>query len=200
MKRRTVLQGMASLAALAPFKPLTAFVQTKPFSASEMTTLKAVAEVVLPSTLSANDRDGVVERFADWFVNYRPGADRGHSYGDSRLSAPAPALNLTRYPAQIATLDKAAQDQGAASFAALPVAKRRPIIEAALNDPQPINRLAARPTGTNIVGDLMGFFFASPQAYDLCYQAAIGRDDCRGLDGSEKAPTPLGRSGAVKEL
>jgi hypothetical protein len=200
MKRRTVLQGMASLAALAPLRPFTALAQAKPFTVSEMTTLKAVGDVVLPSALSANDRDGVVERFVDWFTNYRPGADRGHSYGDSRLSAPAPALNLTRYPAQIAALDKAAQDQGAASFAALPVDRRRPIVEAALNDPQPINRLAARPTGTNIVGDLMGFFFASPQAYDLCYQAAIGRDDCRGLEGSEKPPAPIGRSGGVKEF
>lgn len=191
---------MASLAALAPLKPLSAFAEPQPFTAAEITTLKAVAEVVLPSSLAPADRDGVVGRFADWFVNYRAGADRGHSYGDSRLSAPAPALNLTRYPAQIAALEQAAKDQGAASLIALPAAKRRAIVEAALNDPQPVNRLAARPSGTNVVADLMGFFYSSPQAYDLCYQSAIGRDDCRDLEGSEKPPTPIGRSGGVREF
>jgi hypothetical protein len=200
MKRRTVLQGMASLVVLPSLAPLTAHAQSEPFSTAEMTTLKAVAEVVLPSALATNDREGVVERFARWFVKYRVGADRGHSYGDSRLSPPAPALNVTRYPAQIAALEKAAQDQGAVSFAQLPTAKRRPIIEAALNDPQPVNRLSARPTGTNIVADLMGYYYNSPQAYDLCYQAAIGRDDCRGLEGSEKPPMPIGRASGVKEF
>jgi len=35
---------------------------------------------------------------------------------------------------------------------------------------------------------------------DLCYQAAIGRDDCRGLEGSEKPPTPIGRAGGAQEF
>jgi len=27
---------------------------------------------------------------------------------------------------------------------------------------------------------------------DLCYQAEIGRDTCRGLENSEQAPKPMG--------
>jgi hypothetical protein len=204
MKRRTVLQGMASVAALSPLSPLAplgAFAQSPTFSPAELTTLKAAAEVLFPSTLTARERDAVVGRFAAWFLNYRAGADRGHSYGDSRLSAPAPALNITRYPTQIAALEKAARDQGAASFSALPVAKRRPIIETALNDPQLVNRLSARPSGANVVADLMGFYFSSPAAMDLCYKAAIGRDECRGLPGSDKAPAPIIlHAGGVEEF
>jgi hypothetical protein len=37
----------------------------------------------------------------------------------------------------------------------------------------------------------MAFYFRSSDANDLCYRAAIGRDLCRGLDGSEQAPPPL---------
>jgi hypothetical protein len=193
MKRRTLLQGLASLAAL-PLAPLKGLGQAPrpPFTDAELVTLQAVADVVLPSALGQKGRAAVVDRFSAWFVNYRAGADRGHSYGDSRLQAPTPALNLTRYPAQIAAIEKAAKDQGGASFASLPPARRRPIVEAALNDPQPANRLSSRPSGANVVADLMGFYFSSPAAYDLCYNAAIGRDDCRGLAGSDKPPAPLG--------
>jgi hypothetical protein len=200
MKRRTVLQGMASVVvmpALAPFRARV-LAQAPPFTAAETTTLKSVAEVVLPTSLNPADRDGVVERFAAWFADYRPGADRGHSYGDSTLAPPSPPLNLTRYAPQIAALDAAAATQGAASFAALSLASRRSIVEAVLNEPQPVSRLAARPSGANVIADLMGYFYNSPQAYDLCYQAAIGRDDCRDLAGSEKPPAPL-RRGGTKE-
>lgn len=31
----------------------------------------------------------------------------------------------------------------------------------------------------------MSFFYNSSEAYDLCYRAAIGRDRCRGLEGSD---------------
>jgi len=199
MKRRTVLQGMASVVALPALAPFRAPAQAPVFSAADLRTLAAVADVVLPSSLGGTGREGVVERFAAWFAGYRAGADRGHSYGDSRLQAPAPPLNLTRYPAQLAALEQAGRDQGAASLSALAPATRRPLIEAALNDPQPANRLSARPNGANVVADLMGFFYTSPQAYDLCYQAAIGRDDCRDLPGSEKAPAPLAGTGGGQE-
>jgi hypothetical protein len=108
----------------------------------------------------------------------------------SQPTGPSPA---GRYPAQFAALDQAAQAQGGNTFAALAVEKRRAVVEAALNGPPPITRMPARPTGANLVADFMGYFFNSADAYDLCYEAAIGRDTCRGLDGSERAPGPLGR-------
>jgi hypothetical protein len=195
MKRRTLLQSIASVFALVasgPFSRLRLFAQAPVFATADIDTLKAVSEVVLPTALGKSGRDAVVDRFNAWFVNYRVGAERGYGYGNSQLTAPTPALNTSRYAAQLAALEKAARDQGAASLAALAVEKRRPIIESALNDPQPVSRLGARPTGANVVGDLMGFYFSSPEAYDLAYNAEIGRDTCRGLDGSEQAPAPKG--------
>jgi hypothetical protein len=103
-------------------------------------------------------------------------------------SGPSPAL---RYPAQFTALDAAARTEGASSFAALDLQKRRVIVEAALNAPQRVNALPARPTGTNLVADFLGYYFNSSDANDLAYNAAIGRDACRSLDGSGDAPAPL---------
>jgi hypothetical protein len=57
-----------------------------------------------------------------------------------------------------------------------------------------VSRLPAQPTGQSLIADFMGFYFTSPDAWDLAYQAQIGRDKCRTLDGSDNAPEPLGRN------
>jgi hypothetical protein len=191
MKRRMVLQSIAAFVAVRPFTRLRLFAQNS-LSEADIATLKAIAEVTLPASAGAAGRDKAVEQFVRWVRNYKEGADRGHGYGNSQLSPPAGPSPAARYPAQFAALDKAAADEGASSFAKLPVAARRAIVESALNTPQPVTRLPARPTGANLVADFMGLYFNSAEAVDLCYRAAIERDTCRGLDNSEQAPRPLG--------
>jgi hypothetical protein len=148
--------------------------------------LPSIAEVVLPSDA---DRTAAVAAFTRWIRNYKEGADTDHGYGNTRVrtTGPSPARN---YPAHVAALDRAARDRGAGSFAAAALADRRAILEAAIAGSN-IERLSARPTGAHIATDLMGHYFNSSPAADLCYRAAIGRDVCRGLPGSEKAPAPL---------
>jgi hypothetical protein len=153
------------------------------------TTLVAIAEVVLPSEA---DRPAAVAAFVKWIAEYKEGADTDHGYGNTRVrsTGPSPARN---YPAQIAALDTAAKAVGAAGFAAATLDRRRAIVEAAIGDAK-VERLPARPTGALIAADLMGHYFNSPAALDLCYRAGIGRDACRGLAGSERKPAPRGRS------
>ena len=62
--------------------------------------------------------------------------------------------------------------------------------EAAL-DAAKIDTLPRLPDGKHIIADLMSFYFGSSEGYDLCYRAAIGRDRCRGLEGSDNPPPPL---------
>ncbi len=192
MDRRTVLQSLVALVAVPRVAELDALTQAPALNDSQVATLKAIAEVVLPSSLGAGGREQAVVAFASWVRNYKEGADRGHGYGNSQLSAPTGPSPAARYPAQFAALDKAAADRGGSTFAALPAGARREVIEAALNTPQPITRLPARPTGANLVADFMGLYFASAEAVDLCYRAEIERDTCRGLEGSEQAPRPKG--------
>jgi hypothetical protein len=95
----------------------------------------------------------------------------------------------------LAALDRAAGEQSIATFSAMSVDQRRAVIEAALDAPPRVTQLPGQPTGANLVADLMGFYFNSPEAFDLGYQAAIGRDACRALAGSEQPPAPLVGSG-----
>ncbi len=151
-------------------------------------TLAAIAEVVLPTEA---DGQAAVAAFTRWIANYKEGADTDHGYGNTRVrsTGPSPARN---YAAQVAALDAAAKAKGAPGFAAASLDQRRAILEAAIADAK-IERLSARLTGAHIATDLMGHFFNSPPAQDLCYRAAIGRDQCRGLSGSDKKPTSLPR-------
>src|SRR5688572_12699417 len=128
--------------------------------------LEALAEVVLPAEA---DRKAAVNAFVTWIANYKEGADTDHGYGNTRVrsTGPSPARN---YSAQIAALDAAAKAKGAAGFVAATVDQRRAIVEAAIADAK-IERLPTRPTGVHIAADLMGHYFSSPAAQDLCYRA-----------------------------
>lgn len=199
MKRRTVLRSFAGVLIARPLVELGVDAQapatTATLTDANVATLHAIGEVVLPESIGASRRRVAIERFVAWVRNYKTGADRGHGYGDSRLTAATGPSPARQYPAQFDTLDSLAKAQGAASFAALAIATRRTIVEAQLNTPQPINRLAARPTGANLIADVVGFYFASADGYNLAYNAQIDRDSCRSLDGSDRAPAPLRAGG-----
>lgn len=78
-------------------------------------------------------------------------------------------------------------------LAAFPTHLTKEAVAAALDQLQ-IKELPRIPDGKNIVADLMSFYFRSAEANDLCYQAAIQRDTCRGLEGSSRKPAPLKES------
>ena len=191
MKRRTLLRFAAAVAAWAPIARLRAFAQAPPFSDGQKATLGAIAEVTLPASIGSTGRVAATQTFIAWHLNYRTGADMGHGYGASTLRRPSPPPVLPRYAAQFAALDAAARGQGAASFAAASIGLRRSIVETALTTPQAVNRMPARPNGANLIADFMGLYFNSADAFDQAYRAAIGRDDCRSLEGSDQPPTPL---------
>ena len=192
MKRRTLFQSVAAVLLARPLArwPLAAPAQAA-LSSSDVATLHAIGDVVLPDAVGADGKALAVDRFVAWVRNYREGADMGHGYGASTLrrpSGPSPAL---RYPPQFAALDQAAAAMGAKTFAALSREQRVSIVEARLNEPERVTRLPAQPTGANLIADLMGFYFNSPDARDLCYQRDIGADRCRSLEGSEQEPERL---------
>ena len=212
MNRRSVLKSLLALVAarlgtarlfargaaagIAPPVAATALqaagAATPAFSAAEISTLGAIAEVVLPSTLTADDRRIAVRAFTTWFNNYKQGADMGHGYGASTLRQPSGPSPIARYPAQFAALDAAARDQGAQTFAALAPPVRRQVVESLLNT-TPVSRMPAQPSGANLVADFMGLWFNSQEGWNACYQAEINRDTCRTLDGSERPPKPIGK-------
>jgi hypothetical protein len=153
------------------------------------TFLLALAEVVLPSEIGAAGQAEAVERFVRWLRSYDADAEMDHGYGLTRLrrTGPSPA---SRYPVLIALIDRqtaAALRRPKATFASAPLAVRRTIVEDSLRSVKG-QRLLTRPGG-NLIEDLMAFYFQSSAANDLCYRAAIGREACRGLPGSEDPPS-----------
>ena len=193
MNRRDALKSIAAAAALPSLTRADLGAQSTgtDLTPANISALRALAEVALPSSLGADGRDNAVRRFVAWVRGYKAGADRGHGYGNSQISPPTGPSPAAKYSAQFAALDAAAKAKGAATFAALPAAVRRAVVEAALNEPQRVTQMPARPNGNSLVADFMGLYFNGADARDLAYDAAIGRDTCRGLDGSEKAPAPL---------
>jgi hypothetical protein len=135
---------------------------------------------VLPIELGAEGRTRVVEQFLVWLREYRADADTDHGYGFTRLRRTAPSP-IAKYPEQLAALERSDGDRVRAVEAALIAAK--------------IERLPARPDGGHVATDLMAFYFNSDEANDLAYRAAIGRDTCRGLEGSQNRPAPLDKGG-----
>jgi hypothetical protein len=195
MKRRTLLQSLAALAALRPLAHVRLAGQARAeLGEANLAALRAVAEVGLPSALDDVARGRVVAAFAAWHRDYRENADRGHGYGSGRLSVPTGPPPARRYPEQFAALDAAAAAAGAASFAAAAAATRRAIVERSLDEPRVAN-LPGSPNGNNLVADFLGFYFNSADAWDLCYQASIRRDSCRSLPGSDQPPPRLGAGG-----
>jgi hypothetical protein len=174
MKRRTLLQLLLSLAAALPRVSLTA--QSVTLTAADQSRLRALADVVLPDELGPTGRDKVVATFLKWIHDYRAGADTDHGYGFTRLRRTPPSP-VSKYAAQLSALDTHGGD-------------RRTAVEAALTGAK-IDRLPSRPDGGHVATDLMAFYFNSVEANDLAYRAAIGRDTCRGLAGSDTRPAPL---------
>ena len=192
ISRRGALKTLGAAAAAGSLVGLpdgSAAASTQSATAITSETVLPIAEAVLPQELGPDGRRDAVAAFVRWVRNYKEGADAEHGYGNTRIRAlgPSPARN---YPAQLAALDDAARAKGAVRFAAAPVDLRRTIVEAALAAAG-IDRLPSRPRGAHIAADLMGHYFYSSAAEDLCYRAAIGRDACRGLPGSEARPAPL---------
>ena len=160
-------------------------------------TLNALGGAVLPSELGSALTAQVVAGFRRWIDGYRENAELNHGYGNSRLrfSGPTPA---TRWAKQLDDLDASARAAHGSSFASLTIAQRqelvRPLIAAERGIP-------SNPDGaTHIALALLGFFYGSSLANDLCYEAAIGKNTCRPLSDSPKHPMPRVKSATGRVL
>lgn len=181
IRRRTLLSWAASLGGALRLSSVRVWAQTANFPANHDDTLRALAAVVLPAELGAAGMDRTAEAFVRWVRGYRAGAEMDHGYGVTRLRSKgsSPAPNYLRH---LEALREA--------LLAGDMDSKRQAVTAALEQAG-IAELPRTPDGRHAAADLMAFYFRSSDANDLCYRAAIGRDLCRGLDGSEQAPAPL---------
>jgi len=187
MRRRTLIQ---TVIALVPLKGVRVWAQTATFPGNRQPVLKELAATVLPASIGAAGVDRIVQQFIRWVREYRANAEMqaGYGYPQVRYKPESPA---PRYMAQLEALASGA-------LATTDPATRRERLAAMLTEAN-IGNLPQAPDGKHIVSDLMTFYFMSPEANDRAYDAAIGKDQCRGLKNSGAAPAPLkgGKSNAA---
>jgi hypothetical protein len=164
MQRRSFFQGIP-VAVAAVFAPRWARAQRIDQPIHEL------AWVVLPASLGRERTDEVAADFLVWIRDYKPGAEVSSGYGHPRTQVvgPSPAAH---YAEQLSALGS-------------PISKEA--VEKALVAAK-VDRIPPRPNGRHVAADLLAFFFASAEGEDLLYDAAIRRDDCRGLENSGQRP------------
>ncbi len=187
MKRRTLLQSIAGLAAFLPFERLRLFAQPRELTPQAIATLQDIAPTVLPSALGPARVRAIVDKFVAWTRGYREGVPLAHGYGHPRLvrSGPTP---VPGYLSQLAALEDEARTRGV-GWPAMNQETRRAILDAAFTKAG-VRNLPPRPTGQHIVADLMAFYFRSSEANDDCYNAIINREVCRPIAITVRKPEP----------
>ena len=157
--------------------------------AADSRTLRALAEVVLPSTLGSAGIVAEVHAFQQWIAGYREGAELLHGYGTSTLefAGPTPA---TRWAQQLDALDAAARKTQGRRFADLSLERRRELVEGALVAIK-AERLPPLTIAPHVALALLTHFYGGAAASDLCYEARIGKQQCRPLAQSPRKPLPL---------
>jgi hypothetical protein len=187
MKRRTLLQWIAAVPALLPFRPLRLLAQPRELTPAAIVALHDIASTVLPSTLGAARVRAITDKFVAWTRGYREGVALEHGYGHPRLQKSGPSP-VPGYVAQLAELDGQARARGG-RWTALDLETRRSLLDAAIAKAG-VRNLPGRPAGQHVVADLMAFYFRSSEANDDCYAAQIQREVCRPIQITTRKPEP----------
>ena len=162
---------------------------TEQNSALDASILRGVADVVLPSELGSDGIARVSRSFTQWIGGYRPGVELVHPYGSAELRQTGESP-IGRWRAQLAALERGAREKHRRAFAALTRDKRRELVMQAVADDR-LNRLPDPLHANHVAMGLLAWYFASPDAADLCYNAKIGKNQCRPLVHAPRQPLPL---------
>jgi hypothetical protein len=161
-------------------------------------TLDALGEAILPSELGRAERARVVAGFRRWMDGYRENAELLHAYGGSRLRLTG-ATPATRWGKQLDELDAATRASDGKAFSALPVGRRQAVVRPLLAAERA--GMPASPDGaTHVAAGLLAFFYSSALATDLCYEVAIGKNQCRPLAQSSRRPLARSASSSGRVL
>ena len=188
MQRRTLIRWTLSALAALPFGRVRVWAQATVFPGGRGATLKSLGATVLPASLGAARIDQIVGEFVTWVRDYREGAEMSHGYGATRLRT-TPASPAGAFLRQLEEIEAESASRGGA-FTAANAESRRAILDAVITKAG-VKELPFRPDGRHVATDLMAHYFRGPDANDLCYGVAIGRNRCRTLDGSDQLPGTL---------
>lgn len=198
MKRRTLLQWIATVAAALPFDRVRLFAQPRwtrarslraassdELAPQAVAMLHEIGPTVLPTALGPVRVRALVDKFVAWTHAYREGVALAHGYGHPRLVRSG-ATPVPVYIAQLTALDDDARARGG-RWSTMNEEARRTALDAAFAKAG-VRNLPPRPTGQHVVVDLMAFYFRSSEANDDCYNAIINREVCRPIAITVRKP------------
>lgn len=172
--------------ALAQPEPLHAAPPAEPLDAA---LLLAVAEAVLPTELGRDGIESAVAGFREWSAGFEPVAELNHGYGTAELQY-APADPVPGWGAQLRALELESTRRNGRGFASISTEDRRELVRAHLARER-VDRLGDPAAARHVAAGLLSWWYATPEAMDLCYRAQIGRFGCRPLARSPERPDPL---------
>lgn len=183
MKRRSFVAAMAAIPAGAvAIGDL--FIQP-----DDRATLAALARTLLPAELTNADIARTAERFERWISSYRAGAEVNHGYGTGRIES-LPPDPWPKWREQLRALESESVRRHSVAFPAMQPLVRQQMVEA-MPELSGAERIPAALTAPHVALALLSWFYASPEANDLCYQARIQRDACRPLNIVAEKPRAI---------
>jgi len=156
-------------------------------------TLPAVATIVLPvGILGEEGVRRVVEGFEKWLDELEPVAELDHAYifTDEILYGPPDPEPLFR--AQLEALELEAEKRHEASFAAISREEQEALLRRQL-PPDSGEALPDPARAPHVALGLLAYFYQTSEANDLCYERAIEKTTCRGVESGASEP-PARRS------
>ena len=159
----------------------------------DLTTLTRLAEVVLPTELGNAGFARVSRAFTQWLGGYRERQELVHPYGSTNIQQTG-ASPAGRWREQLSALDRDARAKHRRGFNALTRDQRREVVLTALGAER-TTRMPEALDANHVALALVAWFFATPEASNLCYQSRIDRNQCRPLVNAPRQPLPLAGNG-----
>jgi hypothetical protein len=161
----------------------------RPKQALPQDTLRSIGDVALPA--SELGKDGiakVVAGFQTWLDGFEPVAELDHPYLSSSEIQYGPPDPRPRWQAQLEALELESQKKYGVGFAQIGIRERRQMLERGMRDDR-LDRLGPVAEANHVAVALLAYFYATPEATDLCYDAAISRWGCQGLEAGVQKPS-----------
>jgi len=161
--------------------------------------LKVITRALLPSALSRAEADAVAIDFTTWLANQKRDAELSHlgaklrreNFSVLRPGTRRRFIDGTNYRRQIDQLRTVAAPRRLAQLDRLELTM---VLTSALEASRAVD-IPPGPLGSNVLVDILSFFYRRPSAVDLFYGRRVGALSCRSLDGVDRIPAPLTGTG-----
>lgn len=148
----------------------------------------ALGQSVLPGELGTEGKQRIVVAFQEWLDDFHPEPELPSGWGSAEIPH-GPPDPTQRWIGQLERLDELTLQQHGVPFSVAGEKERLALLRDAITEESLPLRSPAQ--AEHVAVGLLAFFYRSPEATNLGYQAAIHRESCRNLSAAREKPAPL---------